>query len=79
MDGGGKMPHRVECAFETDPPQVGSVVVGSLLHQEPDQVVGDDVHDCFLFDQFRALAAQDVQSEQDFDLVEVQLTDQRCP
>ena len=71
MDGRGKVPHGVERTFEADPPKLGSVRVRGLLHQEPDQVVGNHVHERFLGDKFRALAAQDIEAEQYLDLMEV--------
>ena len=69
MDGAGKMPHRVQRAFEADATQCHLMRARGLLHKEPDHVMGDEVQEGFLFDEFRAFAAQDVETEQDFDLV----------
>ena len=69
MDGAGIRSHRVQRALETDSSKVRLVRASGFLHEQPDQVIGDDVQEGFPFDQFRAFAAQDVQSEQDFDLV----------
>ena len=72
MDGGGKVPHRVQRAFEADPPKAGSVGAGGLLHQEPAQVISDPVHESFLLDEFRAFTTQDVEARKYLDLVKVQ-------
>jgi len=47
--------------------------VRAALHQAAHQIVRDLVHEYFAFDEFRALAPQDVHGQVGLNLLEVQL------
>ncbi len=63
----------LHAALETHNPNLKIRFFRSLIHQSPDAVVGDEVHQDFLADHLRRSAAQNVHVHGRLDVVEKQL------
>src|SRR5271170_7080721 len=72
VDGRGPMAQSIEGTFKADTLQGDIMEVGGLLHEDAHEVVSNQMDLEFLANHVGPLAAQDIQTEDGFDLGEVE-------
>ena len=73
MDDVCEVTRGVQSALETDALQGHGMEMSRTLHENANEVIGNEMDDEFFFDHRRGLAAQDVEGHQSLNLMEVQL------
>ncbi len=72
VQGGGKLPHGVDGALETEPIQITLIECGGVLHEGADEIIGDQEHLHFLTYHFGSEAAYRFHLHSGFNVAKIQ-------